>query len=267
MKKTWTALRRTAPACALAIALTAGASQAYAADFTAAARPNFFERIISFFVGGEAQAQPVKAVAVVATQPFVYTDLDPADVEGAITKAAQLTGAPETYLTRTAWKESSFNPLAKALTSSATGLFQVVDGTWLELMKRYGDRYGLAAEAAQVEYDGAGKPHIADASERRRILDLRFDARVSALMAAELAAENMRILADGLGRAATEQDLYIAHFIGPANAVKLIRNAELNPHHAAAPLFPAAARANQPIFYAGGAPRSCAAVVQRLALS
>ena len=39
------------------------------------------------------------------------------------------------YLLQTAIRESSLNPTAKASTSSATGLFQFLDSTWLEVLK------------------------------------------------------------------------------------------------------------------------------------
>jgi len=274
MTRSMTALRRLAPACALALTLSLGFAEAAAAapvshearNAAEAARPNFFQRLLSFF-SGEKTRHIVAVSRPEVVERFTYLQLDPTDIEGAIRYSAAATGVPETYLMRTAWKESSFNPLAEASTSSATGLYQVVDGTWLELMKRYGAKYGLEAEAGLIDYDRSGDPYVADSAQRRRILDLRFDARVSALLAAELAAENMRILAGGLGRPAADTDLYIAHFIGPANAVKLIASAERSPGRAAAPLFPAAARANEPIFYVGGRARSCHEVVRRLALS
>ncbi|HYD07092.1 MAG TPA: transglycosylase SLT domain-containing protein [Reyranella sp.] len=275
MKRSSTALRRLAPACALAMALTVGFGEAAsaapvsheAANASVGEPRNFFQRILSFFTGEKTQHVVVAVTKPVPVQPFTYLQLDPNDVEGAIRQAAVLTGVPETYLVRTAWKESTMNPLAEASTSSAAGLYQVVDGTWLELMKRYGEKYGLAAEAALIDYERDGDPYVTDWRQRERIMDLRFDARVSALLAAELAAENMRILSNGLGRQVGDTDLYIAHFIGPSNAVKLLASAERSPGRAAAPLFPSAARANEPIFYKGGRARSCAEVVRRLALT
>jgi hypothetical protein len=270
MKASIGALRRLAPVCALALTLGFGVSgQSQAADFVRATpqRATFLERLIDFLTGGPTDSATVAAMPAAAPQPFSYLQLDPLDIEGAIRTAAGMTGVPQTYLQRTADKESSGDPMAAATTSTARGLYQVVDGTWLELISRYGSKYGLWAEANAIEHDGDGDAFIADAAERQRILDLRFDARVSALMAAELAGENMRILQASLGRAATDDDLYIAHFIGPTEAVRLIAMAARAPGHIAASSFPREASSNEGVFYtASGSPRTCAEVIDRLAL-
>src|SRR6476646_11882530 len=52
-------------------------------------------------------------------------------VTGAIRDAARVTGAGFEYLLNTALRESNLNPSAKAKSSSATGLFQFIDQTWL----------------------------------------------------------------------------------------------------------------------------------------
>lgn len=229
---------------------------------------NLFQRLVRMFFPPIAVTKP-KAVIVPVLQPvsITFDQLDPRDIEAAIHASSQLTGVPESYLIKTAWKESSFNPKAEAKTSSASGLYQMIDDTWLELMKRYGAKYGLEAEADKIIRTGDGDLWVAGRDQREYIMDLRFDPRVSALLAGELAAENQRILTAGLGRSVGDTDLYIAHFIGPRNAVKLIAASERSPGSTAANLFPKAARANEAIFYTpGGSPRSAAAVVRRLAL-
>ncbi len=235
------------------------------AEGKTAQTPNLFQRFVRLFFPA---SQPKTVVVPVLQSASVsFDELDPHDIEAAIETAAKINGVPESYLIKTAWKESSFNPRAEARTSSATGLYQMIDGTWLELMKRYGHKYGLEAEAAKIIRTGDGELWVAGTAERKRIMDMRFDARISALLAGELAAENQRILTAGLGRRVGDTDLYIAHFIGPANAVRLIAASERAPASTAANLFPKAARANEAIFYTpGGSPRSAAAVVQRLAL-
>ena len=54
----------------------------------------------------------------------------PKNVYDAIKNAAAKTGVNFTYLMEKAAVESSFNPDAKAKTSSATGLFQFIEQTW-----------------------------------------------------------------------------------------------------------------------------------------
>ncbi|MGL4729664.1 MAG: transglycosylase SLT domain-containing protein, partial [Bosea sp. (in: a-proteobacteria)] len=50
----------------------------------------------------------------------------------AIRDGAAKTGTDFGYLVRTAQRESALDPNAKARTSSATGLFQFIDQTWLQ---------------------------------------------------------------------------------------------------------------------------------------
>jgi len=64
-------------------------------------------------------------------------------IELAFQSASNSTGTSFDYLVKTAARESSFNPSAKAKTSSATGLFQFIESTWLETMKEAGPRHGL----------------------------------------------------------------------------------------------------------------------------
>jgi hypothetical protein len=270
MNASFAALRRLAPVCALALTLGFGfAGETQAATAMAPTQHSFIQRIFDFFTGGSEapRSRPQNVQVAAAPKPFAYTDLDPNDVNAAIAVAAQKTGVPLSYMIATAAKESSGDPMAAASTSTARGLYQVVDGTWLELVSRYGAKYGLAAEAAAVEHDGDGDAYIADGALRQRVLDLRYDARAASLLAAELAAENMRILEGGLGRVATDDDLYIAHFIGPAEAVRLIAMASRSPAANAAAAFPREALSNAGVFYAGGRARSCAQVVARLALA
>ncbi len=52
-------------------------------------------------------------------------------IDGAIRDAARTTGASFEYLLTTAQIESNLNPAAQAATSSASGLYQFIDQTWL----------------------------------------------------------------------------------------------------------------------------------------
>jgi len=166
----------------------------------------------------------------------------------AIRRASAATGAGFDYLMKTAMRESSLNANAKAATSSAAGLFQFIEQTWLGAVKTYGARHGLGAEAGDITKDANGRFVVADAARRTEILNLRFDANAASALAGELTQENARILRTGLGRAATAADLYAAHFLGPAGAVKLLSSAA---HVKAADILPAAAKANGPVFYDG----------------
>ena len=69
-----------------------------------------------------------------------------AEVMSALRTASAKTGVGFDYLVKTAQRESNFDPGAKAGTSSATGLFQFTDATWLNMLDRYGDKHGVATE-------------------------------------------------------------------------------------------------------------------------
>lgn len=179
-------------------------------------------------------------------------------VRAAIQRAAQATGVDFSLLVETARRESAFDAGAKASTSSATGLFQFIENTWLDMVRRHGARHGLGAEAAALQ-NGAG------ADARQQILALRTNPELSARMAGELARENAASLQARLGRPPSAGELYAAHVMGPAGAGRLIEAAAQGAPNAAA-LFPREAAANAGLFYARGEARSAQQLLQRLSL-
>ena len=187
-------------------------------------------------------------------------------VTGAIQLAASRTGVDFSYLLGQARIESGLNPNARARTSSATGLFQFIDQTWLATLDRHGAQHGLSWAANAIQRGANGRYYVADPQLRRQILDLRRQPEAASAMAAEFAADNRDYLERRLGRAAEPADLYLAHFLGPAGAARFLAAHDANPNGAAAGLLPAAARANRNIFYGrDGAPRSFAAIRERFA--
>jgi hypothetical protein len=186
-------------------------------------------------------------------------------VRQAIANASQATGMDFDFLLSTAARESSLNPRAEARTSSATGLFQFLDATWLTTMKRHGAKHGLSGEAAMIEIGADGKANVSDPNMRRVILDMRYDPEVSARMAAEFANDNADYLRGRTGQEPQPGDLYAAHFLGAGGAAELLNAARDTPWANAASLFPSAAGANRPIFYKdGGAPRTVTEVLENL---
>ena len=173
----------------------------------------------------------------------------PRQVIDALQLASARTGEDFDYLYRTALRESGLKSTAKAPTSSASGLFQFVEQTWLATFKEAGPRHGLSAFSDSIAQSSGGQYIVADPNARQEILALRNNPKVAAVMAGELTAANRAELAQGLGRAPTDGELYIGHFLGSTGAVRLIRAAAFEPQARAAELFPAAARANPTIFY------------------
>jgi hypothetical protein len=185
-----------------------------------------------------------------------------AAVTGAIRQAAQATGTSFQYLLATAQVESGLNPQAGAATSSARGLFQFIDQTWLATMKHSGAALGYGQYAAAITKTASGHYEVADPVMRSAILKLRNDPTANATMAGAFTQTNAAVLSARLGRAPTEGELYIAHFLGAGGAARLISSAAANPDASAASYFPVAAHANTSIFYdrATGAPRTLADV-------
>jgi hypothetical protein len=181
-----------------------------------------------------------------------------ASVSGALKKASASTGVGFDYLYRVAARESSLNPAAQARTSSAAGLFQFIEQTWLGAVKTYGAAHGLGAEAAEIVKGANGRYAVADPARARAILDLRFDADKASSLAAELARENKAALEGSLGRAIDGAELYAAHFLGARGARTLL---SADAAASAAALLPAAAAANRHVFFDSARERSVGEVI------
>ncbi len=173
-------------------------------------------------------------------------------MRAAIARAAGATGVDFDFLLAQARIESNLKPQAKASTSSATGLYQFTNSTWLSTLSRHGEKHGMpwAASAAS------------DPAMRAQAMALRLDPQVSALMAGELANDNRAALTASLGHAPDASELYLAHFLGSSGASKFLNSLAAAPAQSAAGLMPSAAAANRAIFYApGGAERSLSEVM------
>src|SRR6202021_92537 len=182
-------------------------------------------------------------------------------VAGAIKQAASTTGTSFEYLLTTAKMESDFNPKAGASTSSAHGLFQFIDQTWLGTVKEAGSQLGYGKYAHAIAKNGDGSYSVSDPTARSAIMKLRDDPDAASSMAAVLTQSNSFKLTGKIGRRPTDGELYMAHFMGVGGAAKLIANAEDNPQASGARLFPDAAAANHSIFYdRSGRPRSVSEV-------
>lgn len=183
-------------------------------------------------------------------------------VTGAIRQAAQATGTSFQYLLATAQVESGLNPQAGAATSSARGLFQFIDQTWLATVKQSGAALGYGQYAAAITETASGHYEVRDPAMRSTILKLRNDPTANAVMAGAFTQSNAAVLSARLGRAPSEGELYIAHFLGVGGAARLISSAATHPNASAASYFPVAAHANTAIFYdrSTGTPRTLAQV-------
>ena len=164
--------------------------------------------------------------------------------------ASAQTGTDFEYLLETAKRESSLKPQAKAKTSSAAGLFQFIEQTWLGAVKQYGQKVGIGALSDSIGTNDRGRHIVTDDQTKAEILALRHDVDVSSVIAAMMSKDSQSQLETALGRNLREGELYVSHFMGVRGAQKFIEAYESDPTTKAAELFPAAAKANKRLFYA-----------------
>lgn len=186
-------------------------------------------------------------------------------VTAAIRQAAATTGVDFDYLLGQAKVESGLRPNAHARTSSASGLYQFIDQSWLAVVKKHGAEHGLGWAADAIEQNGRHLS-VSDPATRKAVLAMRNDPTIASLMAAEHASDNQAALESTLGRAATGTDLYMAHFLGLGGARSFLKTMAANPGASGAALFPSAADANRAIFFdRSGSPRTLSAIYTQFA--
>jgi hypothetical protein len=136
--------------------------------------------------------------------------------------------------------ESNNNPSARNPNSSASGLMQFTDGTWKQMVKRYGAETGITVQD-------------------------RNDPAAQTTMARLYAKDNIAKMQPFLKRLPTKGELYQAHVLGPDGALRLINAANATPDKQAIMLFPrAVTSANRNLFFNGNQPRSVAQLYQIL---
>lgn len=179
-------------------------------------------------------------------------DAERRQVTTVLRNVAASTKSDFNFLLKVAERESSLRADARASTSSASGLFQFIEQTWLEAVKKHGGAVGLGAEAAAISKSGDGYA-VASPERREEILNKRFDPEAAAKIAVKTFRETAAILSSALGRKPDGGELYLAHFLGPTGAARMIK---ADGAATAAEIAPAAARANASLFYKDGAPVS-----------
>ena len=180
-------------------------------------------------------------------------------VVSTIRQVAATHNADFRYLLNQARVESGLDPRARAATSSATGLFQFTTSTWLDMVKRHGDKVGLASEAQLL------RSNTLNPASRSEILDLRNEPQTATALAAHYAADNGRALAAAGHKAIGPTELYLAHFLGSGGATAFLNGLRDNPSAPAAKALPVAASANAGVFYKDRTPRSYQEIYNRFA--
>lgn len=155
------------------------------------------------------------------------------NVRDLIVSASKMVGVDPALMATMASIESNFRISARPKKGSATGLYQFIDDTWKGMLARYGAKYGIAPNTPPT------------------------DPRANALMGAEYIRENQQYLQKKLGRQVTDNDLYMAHFLGPAGAVAMLQaDATQSAASAVARTNPNAPSYNPTIFYDNNRPRT-----------
>ncbi len=189
----------------------------------------------------------------------------PKQVANAIQNASNRTGVDFSYLLNQAKVESSFQTDAKAKTSSATGLYQFIDQTWLGMVKNHGAEYGKPDWANAISSQN-GKHYVSNPALKSTIMNARKDAEFSALMAGEFASDNKSVLETKVNKDINATDLYMAHFLGAGGASTFLNALESNPNQRADTVMSSAARSNKNVFYhKNGSAKSVAEVYQNFA--
>jgi hypothetical protein len=133
------------------------------------------------------------------------------------------------------------------------GLFQFTEQTWLATLKEQGTALGYGPYANFISRQPSGDYWVSEPRMSGAVIILRSDPTANSLMAGASTKANAGKLAARLGRDPSEGELYMAHYLGPTGASRLIGLADTSPLTPAATIFPTAARANPTIFYGGAA--------------
>lgn len=151
-------------------------------------------------------------------------------VKGAIGRAAQRAGTDPGLVAQIAHFESGFNPDAAPIhknptknnvrlfdgrmgMSSAHGLGQFTDATWLDTLRKHGGKHGVA-NASKLTADQAAK--------------LRSDVELQAAMLAELTRENAE-RGRSLGGKNDAANVYALHNLGEGDGAKFLKSLSANP--------------------------------------
>ena len=151
---------------------------------------------------------------------------DRGDMVGVVESVARAEGIDPSMLVAMGLMESGLNPSAVPAKGTAKGMFQFINETWGDMMKKHGNRLGIPADT---------KP---------------TDPVASTMMAVEFMRDNAKALKgkSGVPAEMAAPDYYAAHFLGAGGAAKFYKKMEENPGAIAKDIFPAEARANKTIF-------------------
>jgi hypothetical protein len=170
------------------------------------------------------RSQTTSSTTISSSTPGGQASTIGGDLNAIIEDSAKKAGVSSSTLKAFAAVESDMNPDAKSSSSSARGLMQFTNATWLEQIGKNGRKYGL---------DETCSP---------------YDPKAACLMGAEYIKENTKGL-QSVKTNVTTTDLYLSHLLGLGGARQILN---ANPSELAAKILPTAAASNQNLFYKAG---------------
>lgn len=188
----------------------------------------------------------------------------PAAVLSAIQVAAHESGVDPDLLAAVAWRESRFDPTARNRNSSAKGLLQFTNATWLQMIRDYGPDYNQARYANTIRKDKSGALVVSGKHVRTAILQLRSDP----VLSAKFAAANMRrergTIQERLGRGVVPADLYLLHVLGPTGTIRFLTAVSEHPSDSSTDVANLKVLRNAGLLASDGRPLTVAATYQAI---
>jgi hypothetical protein len=138
--------------------------------------------------------------------------------------AARATGCDAGFLAALSWEESRLGKVDRNRRSTAAGPFQFTDIGWLAAVRDHGAQHGLAREASSITQGRSGALYVSAKGRHAvgRLMALRENARLAAMMAAETIMATAPALEEAKGRPVDWADLYLGHVLGKTGAVGYI---------------------------------------------
>ena len=170
--------------------------------------------------GGDAPPRP--------SSRFLLEPVDASpEVLDAILVASRTHGVDPIFMLSTAWTESRLRPAIRNPGSSASGLFQYTERTWLNALREFGGPHGVAHLAHAA--NDRSLPQAERSRAYREAVGLRSNARLNAMMA----AGHMRMFSDAyrarFRREPRFTDLHVMHMLGDTSGLHFIAVVQREP--------------------------------------
>ena len=206
-----------------------------------------------------AETRHVHVAALRTVEHLVQSGRITPSIVQALQEATRQVHADPFVLLAIAWQESRFDPRARSRHSSARGLLQFTNATWLTVIRDFGPRHGLGHMAAAISTGQSGALTVRTRALRKSILALRNDPALEVVMAAERLSQQQDVLEAQLGRPADPADLYILHLLGPSGARDFLTELARQPKRSSIDVVGPAAWINTGLFFRDNRPLTVAA--------